>query len=469
MMRIKHSVVAVSFVLTLGMAPVVYGGWVNEWIQQKTMGGPGYLNVQNRGYVSFGNMNVRFNRGTPPAPLVTFERPELKAGCGGIDIAMGGMAFADPRYLIAKFQAIIQNAAALAFDMALRSLSAELEGAMDAIEEKLGVLNKWSADECSSARQLLTTLNQGGPVAVASAVGEFFTINNAGVANEQGVGEYAPSKDDAVANNVPPVNENTIQVSCPAAVQSILNDGSLLRTAASESSLSSLEDSLRGIVGDIIVRLDNGIYISNQVPSCYSQRPVSWENLIDGTVQRRAAASGSQCVDEDPTHTGLRAWAFEQIDGIRSNMLSATALTTDQQNLINALPGAVYQTLLITTTAGTADASVEMLADFTATSLAYQALEDVYLLVLKASAELRAASSNPRQLEACKIQTADTLLSQLNIWTGELYDKIGLARKLYAAKIGEFNASVQLAQNTYEVKGMVDRRVRTYINQPGSQ
>ena len=91
--------------------------WIDDWIQQKTYSGPAYLEGQKRGFASAGSMSLRWKHGVDYP--ITIQKPRIKAGCGGIDLFLGGASFLNSDYLVDKLESMISAAPAIAFQIAL--------------------------------------------------------------------------------------------------------------------------------------------------------------------------------------------------------------------------------------------------------------------------------------------------------------------------------------------------------------
>ena len=99
---------------------VLRAGWVDDWLQQKTETSPGYFEGQKRGYFTGGSFSARWQQSNDY--LFTAMPPKIKAGCGGIDVFLGGFSYLNFEYLVTKLQRIMQAAPAAAFDIALNVL-----------------------------------------------------------------------------------------------------------------------------------------------------------------------------------------------------------------------------------------------------------------------------------------------------------------------------------------------------------
>ena len=81
-------------------SPAHAQGWAESWFDNVTYTSPGSFEDQTRGYVTAGGMSGRVD--VHNDYLMSITLPKVKAGCGGIDMFLGGMSFLDPDYLVQK-------------------------------------------------------------------------------------------------------------------------------------------------------------------------------------------------------------------------------------------------------------------------------------------------------------------------------------------------------------------------------
>ena len=146
---------AIGFSCVLAQ-PVSAGGWVDDWVSQKSGSGPSSIEGQERGYYSGGNFSARWqNQTTYP---VTTSIPHVKSGCGGIDVFMGGFSFMNTDYLVKKLQSIMSSAPAVAFDLGLKTLCEQCSNTIKNLEAMSDTLNNLQMNECAASKSLVATV-----------------------------------------------------------------------------------------------------------------------------------------------------------------------------------------------------------------------------------------------------------------------------------------------------------------------
>lgn len=108
---------------------------------------------QQAGYATLGSLYLR----TRPrnSQLAAIQLPSVRAGCGGIDIFGGAFSFISEEELIALMEAIMQNAAGFAFELALESLSPAVQEIVAKLRDLIQQVNSGNINSCE-AGQLLT-------------------------------------------------------------------------------------------------------------------------------------------------------------------------------------------------------------------------------------------------------------------------------------------------------------------------
>lgn len=117
---------------------------------------------QNMTMYSGGALSVR----TPSSNLnaINLQPPSIEAGCGGIDFFGGSFSFVNKEQFVQFTRNLGNNAAGVAFEIALDSLDPLIGGAISKIRSLADLMNKHNLNSCAAAKQLA-----GG---VMGAIGE---------------------------------------------------------------------------------------------------------------------------------------------------------------------------------------------------------------------------------------------------------------------------------------------------------
>jgi conjugative transfer pilus assembly protein TraH len=113
-----------------------------------------YYSTQERGYLLGGSWHYRVPNFT--IYPFTFTPPSIKAGCGGIDIIMGGFSYLQPEYLVQKFQQMLQAAPAVAFEIALDTYAPQVKEILNTLDAIANMINQLNFNSCTVTRGLVT-------------------------------------------------------------------------------------------------------------------------------------------------------------------------------------------------------------------------------------------------------------------------------------------------------------------------
>jgi conjugative transfer pilus assembly protein TraH len=117
---------------------------------------PGASRDQSAGYYSGGGITVR-NR-VKNAQLATINLPDFKAGCGGIDIYMGGFSHIDAAALVNMLKNIGSAAKGYAFKLAMKTVAPMLETVLEDLNDLATKINQANINSCEVATTLLDGL-----------------------------------------------------------------------------------------------------------------------------------------------------------------------------------------------------------------------------------------------------------------------------------------------------------------------
>ena len=114
---------------------------------------PDTLNSQFRGGIVGGGVYARLPIGAIQ-PLA-IDPPRFSAGCGGIDLYLGSFSFITADKLTAFIRQVAQNAAPLAFKMAIEAAFPQLAGVLDKFQAIAQQMNDLNKNSCQMAHGLL--------------------------------------------------------------------------------------------------------------------------------------------------------------------------------------------------------------------------------------------------------------------------------------------------------------------------
>ena len=114
---------------------------------------PGAHKDQSAGYWSGGGLSARTR--VKNAQLGTLQLPGINAGCGGIDMYMGGISFISRDGIVQALRSIGSNAAGYAFKLALKTMAPMIDGIMEDLNTLANQINQANINSCETAATLL--------------------------------------------------------------------------------------------------------------------------------------------------------------------------------------------------------------------------------------------------------------------------------------------------------------------------
>lgn len=128
-------------------------GVFNELNGTATYGGPAAIQSQTMNYYHGGNITLA----TPTRSynLVTAQAPSINAGCGGIDLHMGGFSFISKEQFVQLLRNIGSNALGYGFKIALQNICPTCENVMTSLQNVADRINQFNINSCQAAKGIV--------------------------------------------------------------------------------------------------------------------------------------------------------------------------------------------------------------------------------------------------------------------------------------------------------------------------
>ncbi|MBY0501637.1 MAG: conjugal transfer protein TraH [Alphaproteobacteria bacterium] len=122
----------------LGMANVTPGGAYQD---------------QSGGFYTGGSVFARSKANN--AEIFSLQMPHYRAGCGGIDLFMGGISFINAREFTQLLRNIGSNASGYAFNLALATVTPQIKSVLDDLSTKVHNMTNQNINSCETAATLV--------------------------------------------------------------------------------------------------------------------------------------------------------------------------------------------------------------------------------------------------------------------------------------------------------------------------
>lgn len=114
---------------------------------------PGSYHDQTAGFYTGGSLVVRNQ--VRNAQLATIQMPGFRAGCGGIDLWLGGFSHISSEQLVAMLRNIGSSAASYAFMLAIQTVSPQIYNIMNELNNLATQINQTNINSCEVAATAL--------------------------------------------------------------------------------------------------------------------------------------------------------------------------------------------------------------------------------------------------------------------------------------------------------------------------
>lgn len=120
---------------------------------QGNVSNPAVLQGQTMNLYSGGSLFMRMPKRT--YQLATSTPPSWGAGCGGIDLYMGGFSYINKEQFVAMMRNIGSNALGYGFKLAIQNLCPTCDNVMQALQATAQQINRLNMDSCEAAKGLV--------------------------------------------------------------------------------------------------------------------------------------------------------------------------------------------------------------------------------------------------------------------------------------------------------------------------
>ncbi|WIW89934.1 conjugal transfer protein TraH [Sphingobium sp. V4] len=445
----RLSVSLIAVVTACGAtAPAHAQSWAESWFDNVTYTSPGSFEDQTRGYLTAGGMSGRVD--VHNDYLMSLSLPKVKAGCGGIDMFLGGMSFLDPDYLVQKLESILQAAPAVAFQYLLETLDEKMGNIISKMEAATNFLNSIQVNDCRLANRMVQIAK--GDDNMSGIIEEMTGYRSV----KQGFAKsYQQSREKIQANNNNPTEDlKDALENCPAEVTDIFRTGSLLAHAASRVGAGDWAEVMRARVGDVYMRWDpnDKVPLFSAIPACPRQDTESPDDFLSGRVQRRALnipATAADCSNDGGK--GALELARTRMDSIATKIRTRAALTAEERQFVanvSTLP--VYRMLEWGVRQGVAGSVIGDTDELVALTLAYQMLNDLtrsidFALSNAERGTTAAGAADAANTSICQTRILTKGIEQLRDLREEVLRQRAQMRQSYLAALGAANLSANYA------------------------
>ncbi|WP_235955150.1 conjugal transfer protein TraH [Sphingobium psychrophilum] len=422
--------------------------WAESWFDNVTYTSPGSFEDQTRGYVTAGGMSGRVD--VHNDYLMSLTLPKVKAGCGGIDMFLGGMSFLDPDYLVQKLESILQAAPAVAFQYLLETLDEKMGNIISKMEAATNFLNSIQVNDCRLANRMVQIAR--GDDNMSGIIEEMTGYKSV---KEGFAKSYQQSREKIQSNgNSPTEDLKGALANCPTEVTDIFRTGSLLAHAAQRVGAGNWASVMRARVGDVYMRWNEAdkVPLFSAIPACPAQDVEGPDDFLTGKVQKRALnvpATAQDCSRDG--EKGALALARERLGAIAGKIRTKSALSAEERQFVaNVQTLPVYRMLEWGVRQGVVDSVIGDTDELVALTLAYQMLNDLtrtidFALTNAERGTSAAGAADSASANICQTRILTKGLEQLRDLREEVLRQRAQMRQSYMAALNQANLSANYA------------------------
>jgi len=461
-MRVRY---ALYMLAVLAGLPVVASAqtadWVSDWFASSTTTSAGSYQSQQRGYYTLGSFQGRWRLGNDY--VVSATPPSYKVGCGGVDLFGGAMSYMDAEYLVEKLERIVQAAPAFAFNLALQEFCKPCVAAMEAMEQITDQLNSIQINDCRMSQRLAAVMVKPDDESLDALKSEVASSVSIG----DGLRKNVQSFMDAMrgAGNTLPDDTKVALNGCDAVFRDTFANGSIIDSISSRMGLADYADTIRGVIGDVIVTPAGNDYQIETLGPCARNDLLDAADFVSGQFERKSTAGVCTPSGADAIVTTVE----NRLNGIVDRMQAGTPLTAADLAFIENSPLPVFAALRDAVIAGTASSIVAQLREPLAVAFGHKMMDDllraIQAMTRKAQEINENAIKNPASSERCEPQ----LLQRATLATADLADGAREQRQAlhanYAKKTAEVLAELQTSRELLELRRQTLNKQATAIKQ----
>lgn len=201
---------AIALAVTAALVTPSYAGFLEDFYSQAGGGSnitaPGVMQTQSLSIVSGGGFMLR----APSRNFIPFHvtPPSIKAGCGGIDAYLGSFSMANKDQFIAFLRNIGQNAAGLAFKVALNAISPDLNAQMQQIADYLNQQTRQLQNSCALANQAIDSSGTSGYIKDTVTDAKKWVLATGSASDAAAGDEMVKANGQVAIDNSPPLTKD---------------------------------------------------------------------------------------------------------------------------------------------------------------------------------------------------------------------------------------------------------------------
>ena len=400
---------------------------------------------QQAGYYTGGSIFARSS--VRDLQIANVQLPSFSAGCGGIDLFMGGLSFIKADQMVTMMKEILNNSAGYAFNLAMESATPEIANTMKYITDMANKVNQANVNSCETAAALVGSVwpkTQEAQRHVCADIGANKGLFDDYAAARQGCGKNGQMSSTLREGLKDDKFKNLILDNGNLAWKAILQNSFLQH----DTQLAELFMSLSGSI--IITKNGNDDNASNQIRiiASIADRDTLIRALLYGdntdmwhcdTTDENGCLNPQKTTITIAREQALQTRVKSLLEGMVNKIYADKALTNEEIGLLNATRLPIYKMLNVQA-AFSRDKSIVNVGDYAdiiATDILFHYLNESLTVVQTSAGSLQYPAEILDHFE----KQIDKALAAVRSAQGNAYQQV--------------NLSLQLIQNTQAIEQLL--------------
>lgn len=364
---------------------------------------------QSAGYYSGGSVSTR--NSVKNAQLATIQMPGFRAGCGGIDLWMGGMSHIKGEQLIGALRAVGTNMASYAFMLGVQTVSPMVYNLMNQLNELATQINQTNINSCEMAATALGGIwpkTDQSSHHLCSTMGTSLGVFSDHAASRQGCGAKG-ERENVLSKTAANSAYKDMLVGEFNLAWKVINSNSFLK---SDPELARL---FMTLVGSIIVRKSGDNYQTTTLPGHSDREDVLSGLLNGGQTPIYKCDETDKCLNPSMANINLSEQkallkkTHATLESLVNKIHEDEEATQEEKDFLNSTHLPVYKMLNVVTAyrKGQAPLDIHQYGELIALDILYKYVLEVIDILHDSAAQLKAVQVDDAHMDRFLNQLRD--------------------------------------------------------------
>jgi conjugative transfer pilus assembly protein TraH len=367
-----------------------------------------------------------------------------------------------------KLQAILSNAAGVAFDLGLKTLCEQCSNTIKNFEALSDALNQMQIDECSAGKSLVGIVADENGFHSGEEMKERLGTavkENKLVSGVSDMWTNLTTAEQASGGAVTSGEVSAVTSGCNADVLDLfLNGDSMLANVGGKMSIPGAHiDLIRGLVGDLKLSGPAEAYKISYMPPCSENNTDSIRSVAIGDIYTKS--STGTCLQVTDGNRDMGVYVKTQLSSIADKLRTKGTFTPAEIAFMDSSPLSPLPILKSAVGTRTEGATLSGLADITAAAYSLQMISDLYIraeMIARKAREVleKKASGSSGSPDTCAaVIFAENAGQDLSLMLEKIQQLKEGAKTSYIASTAEMNAILSYLERMQDLESRMNQEV----------